>query len=139
MFDVRSFKAKNRVFKFDHQQMNTFEFVQCSKHDVRVRPMCNKMVFDQSLVGVCVPTEISGLGISLTNQVRMLDINVLQSTKSAITSCINEKQKIVTSKVTWLCCIFDLTNLMSGKLENCVSHKNCCKHIKNIKENMVAH
>ena len=30
-FDVRSFEAKNRVFEFDHQQMNTFEFVRCSK------------------------------------------------------------------------------------------------------------
>ena len=25
-FDVRSFEAKNRLFEFDHQQMNTFEF-----------------------------------------------------------------------------------------------------------------
>ena len=33
-FDVRSFEAKNRVFEFDHQQMNMFEFVQCSKNDV---------------------------------------------------------------------------------------------------------
>ena len=31
MFGVRSFKAKNRVFKFDYQKMNTFEFVQCWK------------------------------------------------------------------------------------------------------------
>ena len=29
-FDVRSFEAKNRVFEFNHQQMNTFEFVRCS-------------------------------------------------------------------------------------------------------------
>ena len=49
-FDVRSFEAKNRVFEFDHQQMNTFEFVRCSKNDVRVRSMFDKMVFDPSLV-----------------------------------------------------------------------------------------
>ena len=24
-FDVRSFEAKNRVFKFNHEQMNTFD------------------------------------------------------------------------------------------------------------------
>ena len=36
-FDVRSFKAKNRVF------------VQCSKNDVRVCSMFDKMVFDPSL------------------------------------------------------------------------------------------
>ena len=30
-FDVRSFEAKNRMFVFDRQQMNTFEFVRCSK------------------------------------------------------------------------------------------------------------
>ena len=48
-FDVRSFEAKNRVFEFDHQQMNTFEFVRCSKNDVRVRSMFDKMVFDPSL------------------------------------------------------------------------------------------
>ena len=34
IFDVCSFKAKNRVFEFDRQQMNTFEFVQYSKNDV---------------------------------------------------------------------------------------------------------
>ena len=51
-FDVRSFKARNRVFKFDHQQINTFEFVQCSKNDVRVRSMFEKMVFDPSLVNL---------------------------------------------------------------------------------------
>ena len=33
-FDVRSFEAKNRVFEFDHQYMNRFEFVRCSKNDV---------------------------------------------------------------------------------------------------------
>ena len=49
-FDVRSFEAKNWVFEFDHQQMNTFEFVRCSKKDVRVRSMFDKMVFDPSLV-----------------------------------------------------------------------------------------
>ena len=48
-FDVRSFEAKNRVFEFDRQQMNTFEFVRCSKNDVRVRSMFEKMVFDPSL------------------------------------------------------------------------------------------
>ena len=48
-FNVRSFKARNRVFEFDHQQMNMFEFVRCSKNDVRVRSMFDKMVFDPSL------------------------------------------------------------------------------------------
>ena len=50
-FDVRSFifKAKNRVFKFDHQQIDTFKFVQCSKNYVRVPSMFEKMVFDPSL------------------------------------------------------------------------------------------
>ena len=49
-FDVRSFEAKNRVFEFDHQQMNMLEFVRCSKNDVRVQSMFDKMVFDPSLV-----------------------------------------------------------------------------------------
>ena len=49
MFDVRSFEAKNKVFEFDDQSMNMFEFVQCSKNDVRVRSMFDKMVFDTSL------------------------------------------------------------------------------------------
>ena len=48
-FDVRSFEAKNRVFECDYQQMNMFEFVRCSKNDVRVRSMFDKMVFDPSL------------------------------------------------------------------------------------------
>ena len=29
--DVRSFKAKNRVFEFNYQKMNMFESVRCSK------------------------------------------------------------------------------------------------------------
>ena len=49
-FDVRSFEAKNRVFEFDHQQMNMFEFVRCSKNVVQVPSMFDKMVFDPSLV-----------------------------------------------------------------------------------------
>ena len=49
MFDVCSFEAKNVVFEFDHQQMNTFECVRCSKNDVRVRSLFDKMVFDSSL------------------------------------------------------------------------------------------
>ena len=32
--------------------MNTFEFVRCSKNDVRVRSMFDKMVFDPSLQNV---------------------------------------------------------------------------------------
>ena len=50
MFDVRSFEAKIQVFEFDHQRINTFEFVRCSKNDVRVRSMFDKMVFDPSLL-----------------------------------------------------------------------------------------
>ena len=57
-FDVRSFKAKNRVFDFDHQYMNTFEFVQCSKKDVPVRSMFDKMVFDPSLIFTNYPKII---------------------------------------------------------------------------------
>ena len=50
MFEVRSFEAKNRVFEFNEKNMNMFEFVQCSKNDVRVRSMFDKMMFDPSLV-----------------------------------------------------------------------------------------
>ena len=50
MFDIRSFESKNRVFEFDHQYMNMFEFVRCSKNDVQVRSMFDKMVFDPSLI-----------------------------------------------------------------------------------------
>ena len=50
-FDVRLFEAKIQVLEFDHQQMKMFEFIQCSKNDVRVQSMFNKMVFDPSLVG----------------------------------------------------------------------------------------
>ena len=36
MFDVRSFYAKNRMFEFDYQKMNTFKSVRFSKNDVGV-------------------------------------------------------------------------------------------------------
>ena len=49
IFDFRSFEAKNRVFEFDRQQMNTFEFFQCSISDVQVRLMFYEMVFTTSL------------------------------------------------------------------------------------------
>ena len=46
MFNVLSFKPKNRMLEFNHQ---SFKFVRCSKNDVQVRSMFNKMVFDPSL------------------------------------------------------------------------------------------
>ena len=49
MFDVRLVEAKIQVFEFNHQYMDTFEFVQCSKIYVRVRLMFDEMVFDPSL------------------------------------------------------------------------------------------
>ena len=50
MFDVRLFEAKIQVFEFDHQLINTFEFIGCSKNDVQVHSMFDKMVFDPSLL-----------------------------------------------------------------------------------------
>ena len=32
MFDLQSFEAKNRVFEFNHQYMNAFEFLRFSKN-----------------------------------------------------------------------------------------------------------
>ena len=66
--NVRSsmFEAKNRVFEFDHQLMNTFVFVRCSKNDVRVRSMFDKMVFDPSLS----MTVISRFNIIGTHEIR---------------------------------------------------------------------
>jgi len=40
--------------------MNTLEFVQCSKNDVRVRSMFDKMVFDPSLDSKNQSVEILG-------------------------------------------------------------------------------
>ena len=50
MFDVRSFEPKNRVLEFDYQKMNMFMSVQCSKNDVQVRLIFDKMVFDLLLI-----------------------------------------------------------------------------------------
>ena len=50
MFDVCLLEAKNRLFEFDHQQMNTFKFVRCSKYDVRVCSIFDEMVYDPSLL-----------------------------------------------------------------------------------------
>ena len=36
MFDVRSLEAKNRIFKLDYENMNTFEFVQYSNSNIPV-------------------------------------------------------------------------------------------------------
>ena len=52
MLDVCSFKAKKKVFEFDHQKMNTFEFIR--KNDVQVCSMLDKMVFDPSLDFRCL-------------------------------------------------------------------------------------
>ena len=51
-FDVRSFEAKNRVFKFDYHKMNTFEFIQCSKNDVRVSSMSDLVYLVKALLGL---------------------------------------------------------------------------------------
>ena len=52
MFDVRSIEAKNRVLEFNYQNMNMFEYIQCSKNDVLVSSMFDKMVFDSTLVEI---------------------------------------------------------------------------------------
>ena len=39
-------KQRNRVFEFDYQQMNTLELVQCSKNDIRIRSMFDKLDSD---------------------------------------------------------------------------------------------
>ena len=44
VFDVRSFEAKLGC------SMNMFEFVRCSKNNVRVGLMFDEMVFDTSLI-----------------------------------------------------------------------------------------
>ena len=50
-FDVCSFEAKNRVFKLNHQYMNMFEFVRCSKNDGEIVQCSIKWcAFDPSLV-----------------------------------------------------------------------------------------
>ena len=50
-FDVWSFEAKNRVFEFDHQQMNMFELIQCSKNDVWDSSMSNLVNLVKALLG----------------------------------------------------------------------------------------
>ena len=51
MFEVLCLinRSQKWVFEFNYQKMNTFEFIRCSKNDVRVRTMFDKMVFDPSL------------------------------------------------------------------------------------------
>ena len=73
-FDVRSFEAKNRVFEFDHQQMNTFEFVRCSKNDVRVRSMFDKMVFDPSLLIIIAQTDRLSSVLIIESQICLLKL-----------------------------------------------------------------
>ena len=47
--NVRSFQAKHRVFGLNYQYMNMFKFVRCSKNDVGVCSMFDKMEFEPSL------------------------------------------------------------------------------------------
>ena len=49
MFDVHLFKAKNRLFEFNYQKMNTFEFISCLKNDVQLCWMSN--LFSKSVNG----------------------------------------------------------------------------------------
>ena len=64
MFFVRSFEAKNRVFGLDHQWMNMLEFVRCSKNDVQVRSMFDKMGFKTLLLFLLLLMSY-GLNLSL--------------------------------------------------------------------------
>ena len=53
MFNVLKFEAKNSVFEFDFQQMNTLDFVSYLKDDVRACLMLDKMVFlDSSCISL---------------------------------------------------------------------------------------
>ena len=40
------------MFEFDHQQMNTFEFVRCSKNDVRVCSISNLVNIVKAQLGL---------------------------------------------------------------------------------------
>ena len=51
-FDVRSFEAKNRVFEFDYHKMNTFEFVDVRKNDVRVSSMSDLVNVVKTVLGL---------------------------------------------------------------------------------------
>ena len=64
------FEVKNKVFKFNYQQMNTFEFVKCSKKYVRVSSIGNLLNLVKALLGlmfVCSKTKI-GCSSSITNR-----------------------------------------------------------------------
>ena len=70
MFDVLSFEAKSQ-FESDYQLMKMFESVRCSKNDVRVRSMFNKMVFDPSLIEL----EFVYTGKEIINAPRVIQMN----------------------------------------------------------------
>ena len=70
MFDVRSFEAKSQ-FESDYQLMKMFESVRCSKIDVRVCSMFNKMVFDPSLIEL----EFVYTGKEIINAPRVIQMN----------------------------------------------------------------
>ena len=46
-FEIQLFEAKNRVFEFDYQTINTFEYVPCSKNYGQVCLMFGKVMFWQ--------------------------------------------------------------------------------------------
>ena len=70
MFKVRPFEAKTRLFKFDHEWMNTFELVQCSKNYVRVCLMSNLVNLTIALLGsMFIPLKPKiGCSSSITNR-----------------------------------------------------------------------
>ena len=91
LFDVRSFKAKNKVFEFDHQQTNMFEFVRCSKNDVRVRSMFHKMVFDPSLLfwtllksAVCLHFQVEELQWRIKHNKELPPTKVFSPTSTSL-------------------------------------------------------
>ena len=61
IFDICSFEAKNEVFEFDYQHMNTFKFMRCSKNDVQACSIFVKMVFESLLLIKTISNKMFGI------------------------------------------------------------------------------
>ena len=125
MFDIRSFEAKNKLFEFDHQQMNMFEFVRCSKNDVRVRSITR-------ISSVCTVLAILG---DFTPKLKFLIQQSLSKLNSKYCSLFGMKfkQKLevlwVNFMAQWrmLCnfsSFFPATGKESRKYTKCTSNNN---------------
>ena len=97
MLDVWLLEVKTKVFGFDYQKMNMFEFVWCSKNNVRVCSMSDLV----NLVNALLGSMFEVLSFKLKNKVFKFDDKSMNTFDVRVQAMLYKIIKIVIDSSLW--------------------------------------